>query len=286
MLASDLFTRIAPAQSVGTYGPPAVSVEEANRRGGEALDRKDYASALNWFRKAAEQGNPEAQAKLGLMYYDGRGVKQSFAEALSWELKAAQQGHPLGQEVVGNMYRWGKGVTKDYAVALMWLRKAADQGSTNAQLALSAMYMRGEGVPQDTEKAMEWIQKAGAKKSSPVQASTIKADITLWCDQPTFGGGIVKSLVSIDTSSKYVKFETQGQGTVEYRDGLYGKVVTSGYMAPEAIDVQQFVTIENGSVRFGFTNKGATEVNSIELNTGIFRTGGRITQCTEAKARQ
>src|SRR5262249_3178339 len=146
------------------------------------------------------------------------------------------QGNPLGQEVVGNIYRWGKGVAKDYALALMWLRKAADQGSVNAQLALSAMYVRGQGVPQDTEKAMQWMQKAGAKNGSPLEARSakadvIKADVTLWCDQPTLAGGTVKSLVSIDKSSNHVKFETQGQGTVEYRDGLYGKVVTSGYMA-------------------------------------------------------
>ena len=270
----------------GAYGASDFSGEEANRRGREAFVRKDYASALSWFRRVAERGDAEAQAKLGLMYYEGLGVKQDFAQAFAWYLRAAEQDHVIAEEIVGNMYRWGKGVSKDYAMAVPWLRKAADGGSTNARWALGTMYLIGEGVPQDFDEAAKWLQRAEEKNASPVHASTVKADLTLWCDQPTLGGGVVKSLVSIDTGAKYVKVETPGQGTVEFRDGVFGKIVTSGYMAPEAINLQQFVSVENGVVTFGTKKKGGADVHSIDLNTGIFRTGGRITQCKEAKAKR
>ena len=42
--------------------------------------------------KAANQGDSDAQVKLGLAYYHGRGVAQNFAEAVRWYKKAADQG--------------------------------------------------------------------------------------------------------------------------------------------------------------------------------------------------
>jgi TPR repeat protein len=40
---------------------------------GRALEKRDAAEAVRWFRKAAEQGNADAQINLGLMYESGRG---------------------------------------------------------------------------------------------------------------------------------------------------------------------------------------------------------------------
>ena len=38
--------------------------------------RQDYAKALEWYTKAANQGVAEAQFNLGLMYENGEGVRQ------------------------------------------------------------------------------------------------------------------------------------------------------------------------------------------------------------------
>ncbi|MDL1959246.1 MAG: hypothetical protein LWX01_06035 [Deltaproteobacteria bacterium] len=43
--------------------------------------QQDYAEAVKWFRKAAEQGYADAQFFLGLMYAQGEGVLQSGAAA-------------------------------------------------------------------------------------------------------------------------------------------------------------------------------------------------------------
>ena len=40
---------------------------------------KDYGQAVNWFRKGAEQGNADAQWRLGVMYNRG---DESLAELL------------------------------------------------------------------------------------------------------------------------------------------------------------------------------------------------------------
>ena len=48
---------------------------------------------MKWYRKAAEQGDAEAQYKLGGCYLDGEGVARDKTEALKWWRKAAEQGH-------------------------------------------------------------------------------------------------------------------------------------------------------------------------------------------------
>ena len=54
---------------------------------------QDYAEAVKWYRKAAEQGYADAQYNLGSCYYNGKGVPQNYAEAVKWYCKAVGQGH-------------------------------------------------------------------------------------------------------------------------------------------------------------------------------------------------
>jgi TPR repeat protein len=42
---------------------------------------QDYAEAVKWYRKAAEQGDVKAQSNLGVMYASGQGVKQDLVLA-------------------------------------------------------------------------------------------------------------------------------------------------------------------------------------------------------------
>ena len=57
-----------------------------------AYERGDYATALREFRPFANQGYAAAQFNLGIMYDEGQGVPQDYAEALKWYRKAAEQG--------------------------------------------------------------------------------------------------------------------------------------------------------------------------------------------------
>ena len=43
---------------------------------------KDYAEAVKYYRKAADQGAAVGQYNLGLCYTDGVGVEKSFVEAV------------------------------------------------------------------------------------------------------------------------------------------------------------------------------------------------------------
>jgi TPR repeat protein len=54
---------------------------------------EDKVEAVKWFRKAAEQGDSEAQFKLGIAYYYGKGITEDKVETIKWYRKAADQGN-------------------------------------------------------------------------------------------------------------------------------------------------------------------------------------------------
>ena len=70
---------------------------------------------------------------LGWMYDEGRGVPQNYAEAVKWWRKAAEQGNEGTQIRLALMFRHGWGVSKNVAEAVKWYRKAAEQGNADAQ---------------------------------------------------------------------------------------------------------------------------------------------------------
>ena len=64
---------------------------------------QSYSQAVSWFRKAAEQGNTEALASMGLMYLKGWGVTQNYDTALEWYGKAAAQGSEVAQRRINSI---------------------------------------------------------------------------------------------------------------------------------------------------------------------------------------
>ena len=67
---------------------------------GENGKQKDYVKAVEWFRKAAEQGNDDAQFNLGMCYEFGQGVVKDLTEAVKWYRKAVKQGNDLAKEML------------------------------------------------------------------------------------------------------------------------------------------------------------------------------------------
>ena len=120
----------------------------------------DSTLAIVWFTKAARQGHSDAQYFLSLMYGLGDGLAQSDRKAAEWCQKAAEQGHADAQYSLGRMYSTGQGLPVDDVQAVAWLAKAAEQGHADAQCDLGLMYKSGRGVKRDTGQAIEWWVKA------------------------------------------------------------------------------------------------------------------------------
>jgi TPR repeat protein len=64
--------------------------------------RPDPQAAFQYTLQAAEKGYVPAQAALGMLYANGKGVQQNYAESRKWFVKAAEGGHPLAAESAAN----------------------------------------------------------------------------------------------------------------------------------------------------------------------------------------
>ena len=112
------------------------------------------------YRKAAEEGDAEAQSRLGDLYAKGIGVGRDYGEAAKWYRKSAEQGNPNGQHWLGHCYLSGSGVAKDETEAFKWFREAANNGNIAAQRDLGGLYATGRGVEQNSAEAIKWYRKA------------------------------------------------------------------------------------------------------------------------------
>jgi TPR repeat protein len=138
-----------------------------NRLGQEAFMAGDPAKAYKLWEPLAKQGDAAAQNNLGHLYLgDAQGVvPQDFAEALKWYSKAAEQWHANAHFSIGMLHLLGLGVPRDNAEAVKWIRKSAEQGYEYAQYFLGNMYVTGwDGVvPQDDTEAKKWMLKAATQ---------------------------------------------------------------------------------------------------------------------------
>ena len=94
------------------------------------------------------------------MYDQGLGCQHSAETAVAWYRKAADAGNPLGQNNLADMYLRGEGVPQNNDEAFRLFQKAATQGSTGARIKLGYMYANGLGVKKDLGTAYAWISAA------------------------------------------------------------------------------------------------------------------------------
>ncbi len=71
--------------------------------------------------------------KIGIMYAMGQGVEVDYATAMGWFRQAAEMGNTYAMGNVGELYAKGDGVTKDCGVARQWVAKAAAAGLAYAK---------------------------------------------------------------------------------------------------------------------------------------------------------
>ena len=67
--------------------------EKLLEKGNTTFEAQKFESAVQYYTRAAELGNAEAQYKLGCCYETGTGVEQDLNEAEFWFRKAAEQGY-------------------------------------------------------------------------------------------------------------------------------------------------------------------------------------------------
>ena len=97
----------------------------------------------------------------GLCTTRGRGVPQDYTQAALWYRKAAEQGNAEAQYDLGALYVKGQGVPQDYAQAALWYRKAAEQGDAEAQWRLGGLYYEGPGRAPGLRRSLLLVRSSG-----------------------------------------------------------------------------------------------------------------------------
>ena len=84
--------------------------------------------------RSPQKADADAQLNLGEAYENGDGVSRDYAEAMKWYQKAAEQGDISTQVYLGQ-YEEGNKVPQDYAESMKWYKKPQIRGMSKHSLA-------------------------------------------------------------------------------------------------------------------------------------------------------
>jgi hypothetical protein len=110
--------------------------------------------------KMAEQGDAEAQWRLGTLYRSGDGVTKSDTEAVDWFHRAAEQKFVPALTALGYQYGAGLGVKQDYNKSYFWYDVALASGDENAEANLEKLTneLTQDEVATIHQQAKTWLQ--------------------------------------------------------------------------------------------------------------------------------
>ena len=116
-----------------------------------------------WLEGRRQKRHKLEQSDLGVSYAEGRGVSQDDAQAEAWTRKAADQGDADAQYNLGVMYRDGQGVPKDAVLAYMWFNLSVARGAGEQQKTAAsnrdaiAKTMTPQQIADALKLAREWL---------------------------------------------------------------------------------------------------------------------------------
>ena len=117
-----------------------------------------------WFERAAEQGDLVGAFNFAVCLAEGVGVSRNDERAAFW-LRRAAEGVVEAQYWYGQMLAEGRGMAKDGAAAAVWFTLAADFGMPQAQVALAELHVNGHGVSRDHRLAESLVLTRGVGRS-------------------------------------------------------------------------------------------------------------------------
>ena len=124
--------------------------------------------ALEWYRKAADLGSPQAQFSIGYLFANGLWVSRNAEEAMKWYQKASDKGYAPAQFNLALFYANGEGVPKDTSNAQGLMQKAAAGGMAEAQKWLE---MHKASAPVRTARAPQPRRSRQPPNTEPVGGS-------------------------------------------------------------------------------------------------------------------
>lgn len=191
--ATELFKKsISGLKKLSKTNPLASELLGESYEGGYGVSPK-IKTGIEYFTKAAENGNAFAMRELSLLYYSGEEIEADNALAKGWLLKAVNAGDPVAMYWMADFYERGEGgfdkndqQAKDmylkaakagvpaamnrvgviyddeekYEEAIKWYNLAVSFKNADAMFNLGVSYEDGTGIEENIEKANELFQKS------------------------------------------------------------------------------------------------------------------------------
>lgn len=148
--------------------PAFAGYDEAQK----AYEKGDYISAFKGFLPLAEQGDVDAQFKLGYMYDFALGMPQDLEKGEYWYQKAAENGHIVAMNNLA--YSWSlRGIKLGEATRLMREVLAVYPDEASYIDTLGWIYYQ----QQDYEKAFTYICDAALKEPGAIEVREHLGDV-------------------------------------------------------------------------------------------------------------
>ncbi|HEY7769314.1 CHAT domain-containing protein [Longimicrobium sp.] len=126
----------------------------------------NYDSAVAYFKRAAEEGQPEAMSFLGIAYLSGEGAARDSVRGMRWLSEAAKKKrNPHGMYALAVVYENDQRMSRRYYLARHWYGEAAKRGHAEAMRNLGRHYRTGVGIDRSDSAALEWYRRAAVAGS-------------------------------------------------------------------------------------------------------------------------
>lgn len=184
---------------------------------------QDYKKAIRWYKRGVKEGDPIAMYNLANCYWDGLGVSVDFFEAKRLYKLSAKAGYSLAYSNLAFCYQYGYGCSQDIYAAITNYEKAAELGDELAESNLGAIYGSGEFFSPDYEKAVYWLKRA-------VKHNSIEATEKLAISY-IYGLGVERC---VEKGLSYMKKAAETRASAQF---CLGYLYIKGEIVPQNIDL-------------------------------------------------
>lgn len=163
-LAGTFFAGLSSTEFVeaaNTGYPPALAAL------GLRIQADGGKSAVDWFQRAADAGNPTGMLWLGTALLAGRVVPRDDARGMALLQQSAEAAHPAAMALLGSILLDPKYGRVDQRAGLAWLQIAANVRSPEGLERMGDVRLRGEGLPADASAAAQLYRQAIEAGSEP-----------------------------------------------------------------------------------------------------------------------
>lgn len=176
------------SQSFAQSQPAAASADV--KRGVEAWEGGDYATAVKLWRPLAIKGDADAQFNLAQAYRFGRSVPLDMKAAEDWYRRAAAQGHLQAEDNLGLiMFQNG-----DRQNAMPMIRRSANRGDPRAQYVLATAMFNGDFAEKDWTTAYALMTRASATGLARASTSLAQMDKFIPLEQRQKGLALARDM--------------------------------------------------------------------------------------------